>query len=109
MFRNSIHNMQQSNIMKLFIIVFSIAAIASAPVFALSGGGARLGGSHSSTSHSYGGGSHSVRGYVKKNGTYVAPSRATNPNRSKYDNWSTKGNSNPYTGKGGTKDPVTGK
>lgn len=51
------------------------------------------------------GGSHSTKGYVKKDGTYVAPSHATNPNASKADNYSSKGNVNPYTGKEGTKDP----
>ena len=51
------------------------------------------------------GGSHSKSGYVKRDGTYVAPSRATNPNSRKMDNWSTKGNVNPYTGKAGTKVP----
>lgn len=51
------------------------------------------------------GGSHAVKGYVKKDGTYVAPSHATNPNSTKLDNYSTKGNVNPYTGKEGTKEP----
>jgi hypothetical protein len=51
------------------------------------------------------GGSHSVRGHTTKNGTYVPPHRATNPNGTKSDNWSTKGNTNPYTGKQGTKNP----
>lgn len=46
---------------------------------------------------------HSVGGYGKSNGTYVAPSYATNPNSTKSDNYSTKGNVNPYTGKAGTK------
>lgn len=50
-------------------------------------------------------GSHVVKGYVKKNGTYVAPHRVSNPNKSKMDIWSSKGNVNPYTGKAGTKDP----
>lgn len=50
-------------------------------------------------------GSHSKKGYIKKDGTYVAPSHATNPNKSKADNFSSKGNANPYTGKEGTKDP----
>ena len=50
-------------------------------------------------------GSRSVRGYTTSRGTYVAPHRATNPNRTKLDNWSTKGNVNPYTGKAGTKSP----
>jgi hypothetical protein len=49
--------------------------------------------------------SHYVRGYSTKSGTYVAPHWQTNPNRTKFDNWSTKGNVNPYTGKPGTKSP----
>lgn len=47
--------------------------------------------------------SHSVRGHVTKKGTYVAPSRATDPNQKKSDNWSHKGKLNPYTGKQGTR------
>jgi hypothetical protein len=54
------------------------------------------------------GGTVSVRGYVTKNGTYVAPHYRTAPNDTKLDNWSTKGNVNPYTGKEGTKDPGIG-
>ena len=50
-------------------------------------------------------GSHAKRGYIKKDGTYVAPSHATNPNKPKADNYSSKGNANPFTGKEGTKDP----
>ncbi len=49
--------------------------------------------------------SHAVKGYVKSNGTYVAPTRATNPNRTNVDNYSTKPNVNPYSGKAGTKAP----
>lgn len=52
-----------------------------------------------------GGGSHSVRGYTKKDGTYVAPHRQTNPNGTQRDNYSTKGNINPYTGKSGKVEP----
>lgn len=44
-----------------------------------------------------------TKSYTTKKGTYVPAHRATNPNRSKADNWSSKGNSNPYTGKAGTK------
>lgn len=50
-------------------------------------------------------GSHSVRGHVTKKGTYVAPHRSTNPDSSRSNNWSSKGNVNPYTGKKGTQDP----
>jgi hypothetical protein len=49
--------------------------------------------------------SHQRSGYITKNGTYVAPSIATNPNATKVDNYSSKGNVNPYTGKEGTVDP----
>lgn len=48
---------------------------------------------------------HAVKGYVKKDGTYVEPTVATNPNSSKLDNYSTKGNTNPVNGKDGTVDP----
>lgn len=44
-----------------------------------------------------------VRGYTRSNGTYVAPHYRSDPNRTKNDNFSTKGNINPYTGKPGTK------
>lgn len=49
------------------------------------------------------GGSHSVRGHVTKNGTYVQPHHATNRDSTKANNYSQKGNVNPYTGKEGTK------
>jgi hypothetical protein len=51
------------------------------------------------------GGSHSVRGHVRKDGTYVQPHRATNQNSTQRDNWSSKPNVNPYTGSPGTKQP----
>ena len=60
------------------------------------------GGGHSGSGH-VNSSSHAVSGHVTKSGTYVAPSRATNPNGTRSDNYSTKGNVNPYTGKEGTK------
>jgi hypothetical protein len=45
----------------------------------------------------------SVRGYTKKDGTYVAPSHRSDANKTQRDNWSSKPNSNPYTGKKGSK------
>lgn len=48
----------------------------------------------------------SVRGYYKPSrSTYVMPSYRTSPNKTKLDNYSTRGNYNPYTGKTGTKNP----
>ena len=75
--------------MKLVLSILSILALFSLTTIA-EAKGAR-------------GGSHSVRGYVKKNGTYVQPHRSTNSNATKTDNWSTRGNVNPYTGQAGTK------
>ncbi len=47
-----------------------------------------------------------VRGYYKPStGTYVAPSYRSSPNHSRLDNYSTKGNYNPYTGKKGSVSP----
>ena len=44
-----------------------------------------------------------VRGYYKSNGKYVKPHYRSSSNRTEKDNWSTKGNINPYTGKKGYK------
>jgi len=46
-----------------------------------------------------------VEEYNKEDGTNVPSHYRTNPNDSKYDNWSSKPNTNPYTGKKGTKNP----
>jgi hypothetical protein len=45
-----------------------------------------------------------VNGYYRKNGTYVEPHYRSSPNSPVYDNWSTRGNVNPYTGEVGTRD-----
>ena len=44
----------------------------------------------------------SVKGYTRKDGTYVAPHNRSAPDGNFQNNWSTKGNVNPYTGKPGT-------
>ena len=44
----------------------------------------------------------SVKGYYKSNGTYVQPHYRSSPNSTTSDNWSTSGNTNPYTGEKGT-------
>jgi len=46
-----------------------------------------------------------VKEYKKKNGTVVQAHDRTAPNKTQKDNWSTKGNANPETGKAGTKKP----
>ena len=46
-----------------------------------------------------------VNGYTTKNGTYVAPHIRSSPNGNPYDNYSTQGNVNPYTGQKGYVNP----
>ncbi|ATA90848.1 hypothetical protein CGC56_00840 [Capnocytophaga canimorsus] len=41
------------------------------------------------------------RGYQKSNGTYVMPHYKTQTNKTNHDNFSTKGNTNYYTGSSG--------
>lgn len=52
-------------------------------------------GSKSSSNH--------VNGYVKKDGTYVVPHQRSSADKDFNNNWSTKGNDNPTTGKDGTR------
>ena len=47
-----------------------------------------------------------TRGYVRRNGTYVSGHYRTNPDSTRINNYSTRGNYNPFTGKAGTK-PLT--
>jgi len=59
-----------------------------------------------STNNSAGiGGAVYVQGYTRSNGTYVAPHMRSAPDGDPFNNWSTKGNINPYTGVAGTHNP----
>lgn len=42
-----------------------------------------------------------VRPYFRRNGTYVQPHFRTNPNSFRWDNWSFRGNINPFNGRKG--------
>lgn len=46
-----------------------------------------------------------VKGYVRSDGTYVAPYVRSSPDRSVLNNYSTVPNVNPYTGQRGTVNP----
>jgi hypothetical protein len=48
----------------------------------------------------------SVRGYTRRDGTYVAPHWRSTPDRSYNNNWSTSPNVNPFTGQQGTRQPT---
>ncbi len=60
-------------------------------------------------SYGYGTGSnlsnHYVNPYVTRNGDYVGGHYRTNRNNNTYDNYGTRGNYNPYTGRTGTRNP----
>jgi hypothetical protein len=49
------------------------------------------------------GGAVHVKGYIRRNGTYVAPHVRSAPDGEFWNNWSTEGNVNPYTGQPGTR------
>jgi len=46
-----------------------------------------------------------VNGYMRKDGTYVQPHMRSDPDSSKLNNYSTQGNTNPYTGQQGSVNP----
>lgn len=49
--------------------------------------------------------SNKVNGYFKNNGTYVDTHQRSKRNKTEFDNWSTRGNYNLYTGKRGSRSP----
>src|SRR6266566_4729421 len=46
-----------------------------------------------------------VKGYMRRDGTYVQPHMRSAPDSSYNNNWSTAPNINPYTGQQGTRAP----
>jgi len=83
--------------MRILLTAFVVLA-STAAVNARGGGGGHGMSGTGSSSHS-----HSVSGHTTSHGTYVAPHHATNPNNTQLDNYSTRGNVNPYTGAVGTR------
>jgi hypothetical protein len=89
----------------LRIAFLALALLVSGPLLALAWSGHSSGHSQSYSSGSghVNSGSHYVHGYTRKDGTTVTGHYATIPNSSRKDNYSTKGNVNPHTGKPGTR------
>lgn len=46
-----------------------------------------------------------VDGYVRKDGVYVPPHYRSQPDNTRTNNWTSQGNTNPYTGQAGSRDP----
>lgn len=98
--------------MKIALVAI-LAICLAAPAFARGGhggghgGGHASSGSHHSSKPATGTGAKSARehvsGYTKKDGTHVAAHNRSTKDSTKTNNWSTKGNTNPETGKAGTK------
>ncbi len=94
--------------MRALILGLAMVAVTATGAWAGHRGG---GGGHSSNgrSHTASSGtgsshsSHAVKGYTTKRGTSVAPHRQSNGDGTQRNNWSTKGNTNPSTGRAGTK------
>lgn len=89
------------------IVLTMIALLISTPsVYARGSGGHSSGHSHANSSYSPGTGSKSssthVNRYSRKDGTYIEGHRRSTPDNNFNNNWNTKGNDNPYTGKEGT-------
>ncbi len=87
--------------MKRIVITSIVVAIAStlgiSPLAQAKGSSGKSHKNYSSTPKE-----HNVSGYTRKNGTYVAPHYRSNRDGARNNNWTTKGNTNPYTGKDGT-------
>ncbi len=47
-----------------------------------------------------------VRGYTRRDGTYVQPHYRSSPDNSYNNNWSVSPNVNPYKGQSGTRSPT---
>jgi hypothetical protein len=97
--------------MKKIQIAVALSLCLASFVAVARGGGhtssARSSTSHSHAASSYGTGSSSsstrASGYTTHNGTHVAPYHRTTPDSTRSNNYSTKGNVNPYTGAVGSK------
>lgn len=92
---------------RLFLLVLALLTWASSVNAAKNAyGGYTTSKNFSAPRYGNSSGTTGVRGYSKKDGTYVSPHHRTAPNSTQRDNWSSKPNVNPYTGKVGTVEPL---
>jgi hypothetical protein len=87
---------------KMKTLLFVLAVALSIPAAARGGHGGYRG--HTAATGTGAKASHeSVSGYTRKDGKYVATHDRSTKDSTKTNNWSTKGNANPETGKAGKK------
>lgn len=93
--------------MKATVLGLAVLALVATSTVASARGG--HGGGRSTGSYSYSPGTGSkpsstyVPSHIRKDGTYVEGHRRSTPDQNFTNNWSTKGNDNPYTGKDGSR------
>jgi hypothetical protein len=83
----------------VYVLTIAISFVGISEAVAKGGGHSRSYESGTGSSHS----SVSVHGYTKKDGTHVSGHKRSAADGNFNNNWSTKNNTNPYTGKEGTK------
>ena len=88
--------------MKLALLAVAVAVVMSISPVPLMAKGSKGGGAPAPGTGPTGTSTH-VNGYVKKDGTYVAPHQNSTPDKTFENNWTTKGNNNLHTGKDGTR------
>lgn len=81
--------------------ILLVALLGAATTTSFASGHSSGGYSHSS----YGSHDTTVSGYTRSNGTYVESYHRSSPNGTQTDNYSSIGNTNPYTGQEGTHVP----
>jgi hypothetical protein len=91
--------------MKIGIVMVGFAIAVSTPASAQYNSQSIYSGNSGMSGTGSNSNSHTVSPYTNSHGTTVQGSHATNPNHTQTDNYSTKGNVNPYTGAVGTKTP----
>lgn len=86
------------------IAIVALALCVAAPSFAYhySGQSSSRSGAYSDNMY---GSDQRVTGYTRSNGTYVQPYHRTAPDNTMYNNYSSQGNVNPYTGQTGHVQP----
>lgn len=86
------------------LFVAAILAASTSVAFAQYGYGSRSG-----SGYGFGSGSNSsstyVRPHINSNGSFTGGHYRTTPNNTQMDNYGTRGNYNPYTGRTGTRTP----
>jgi hypothetical protein len=90
--------------MKKIVLLLCFLPVMAANAASHHSGGSSYHRSSSSRAHKSSSDVH-VHSYTKRNGEHVQSHMRTAPDSTKVNNFSARGNVNPYTGKVGTKDP----